>query len=27
MTLALNPVTGRVIVADGDLSMAQVLTR
>jgi prepilin-type N-terminal cleavage/methylation domain-containing protein len=27
ITLALNPVTGRVIVAEGDLSMAQVLTR
>ena len=27
MTLAFNPVTGRVIVVEGDLSMAQVLTR
>ena len=27
MTLAFNPVTGRVIIAEGDLSMAQVLTR
>ena len=27
ITLAFNPVTGRVIVAEGDLSMAQVLTR
>jgi prepilin-type N-terminal cleavage/methylation domain-containing protein len=27
MTLAFNPVTGRVSVAEGDLSMEQVLTR
>jgi prepilin-type N-terminal cleavage/methylation domain-containing protein len=27
MTLALNPVTGRVIIKEGDLSMMQVLTQ
>jgi prepilin-type N-terminal cleavage/methylation domain-containing protein len=27
MTLALNPVTGRVIIKDGDLTMMQVLTQ
>jgi len=27
MTLALNPVTGRVIIQDGDLTMMQVLTK
>ena len=27
MTLVVNPVTGRVIVAEGDLSMAQVLSQ
>jgi prepilin-type N-terminal cleavage/methylation domain-containing protein len=27
LTLAFNPVTGRVMIADGDLTMAQALTR